>query len=114
MSNRSPDILLADMLEAIERIESFTVGMDGHAFEQDRKTIDAVVRNCEVLGEAASRLPEDFRKSHAEVPWHQAIGLRHRIVHEYFGVDLEIIWQIVQHDLPVLKARLVQILQKFA
>ena len=69
-------------------------------------TIDAVVRNLEVLGEAARQMPEDFVAKHPEVPWRTIAGLRNRIVHDYFGLDLEIIWQIISQDLPPLKAQL--------
>jgi uncharacterized protein with HEPN domain len=71
-------------------------------FTKDQKSIDAVVRNLEIMGEAANRLPDEFKESHSEIEWFKIVGLRHRIVHEYFGVDLEIIWQIVQKDLPEL------------
>ena len=65
-----------------------------------------MVRNLEVLGEAARQIPEDFAARHADVPWSKITGLRNRIVHDYFGLDLDIIWQIIRHDLPPLKAQL--------
>lgn len=106
MSPRPTELLIEDILEAIEKIESYTAGLDKHQFTQDDKTIDAVVRNLEIIGEAASRLPEDFKSSHDEISWHQITGLRNRIVHEYFGVDAEIIWQILRKDLPELNGKL--------
>jgi uncharacterized protein with HEPN domain len=72
----------------------------------DDKTIDAVVRNLEVIGEAARLLPQDFRESHPSIPWNQIAGLRNRIVHEYFGLDLEIIWQVVQSHIPPLESQI--------
>ena len=69
-------------------------------------TIDAVVRNLEVLGEAARQMPEVFIAQHPEVPWRVIAGLRNRIVHDYFGLDLEIIWQIISQDLSPLKNQL--------
>jgi len=102
MSKRPVNLLLADICEAIEKIAHYTAGMPFEVFIHDEKTIDAVVRNLEIIGEAANRLPEEFRESHSDIEWHKIIGLRNRIVHEYFGVDLEIIWQILHRDLPSL------------
>lgn len=78
-------------------------------FSKDRKTIDAVARNLEIMGEAANRLPDEFKEIHSDVEWYKIVGLRHRIVHEYFGVDLQIIWRILQKDLPELRRSLSQI-----
>ena len=94
------------MLERSARIERFVVGVDRDAFLRDEKTADSVVRNLEVIGEAASRLPHAFRQQHATVPWRQIIGLRHRIVHDYFDVDLDLVWTIVRSELPALVAQL--------
>jgi uncharacterized protein with HEPN domain len=93
----------------MERIESYTSSISFDEFSKDQKTIDAVVRNLEIIGEAANRLPEDFKQSHSEIEWHKVVGLRHRIVHEYFGIDIQIIWQILQKDLPALRQALSQI-----
>jgi uncharacterized protein with HEPN domain len=106
MPKRDPDLLVQDMVEAARKIELYTARLDQAAFLRDEKTIDAVVRNLEVIGEAARQLPEDFTKRHSHVPWNKIAGLRNRIVHDYFGLDLEIIWQIIHHDLPPLKAQL--------
>jgi len=91
------------MLERLDRIERFVQGMDLEGFLEDLKTSDSVVRNLEVIGEAASRLPRDYRDAHPGVPWHQVTGLRNRIVHAYFDVDLEIVWSIVETELPRLR-----------
>jgi len=103
MSKRPVDLLLDDICEALDRIGQYTSGMPSDVFLKDRKTIDAVVRNLEIIGEASNRLPVDFRNSHSEIEWQKVIGLRHRIVHEYFGIDLQIVWQILQKDLPSLR-----------
>jgi uncharacterized protein with HEPN domain len=87
-------------------IEGYTRGVNRDAFVADDKTIDAVVRNLEIIGEAAHRMPAECVTMYPGVPWQQIAGLRNRIVHEYFGLDLEIVWQIVERDLPQLKARL--------
>jgi uncharacterized protein with HEPN domain len=106
MPERDAELLIEDMLEALRRIDLYIAGMDHFAFLQDEKTIDAVARNLEVLGEAARQMPEAYVVSHPSVPWRKITGLRNRIVHDYFGLDLEIIWQILRNDLPPLKATL--------
>ena len=106
MPKRDPDLLVQDMLDAVRKVQLFTDGLDQASFLKDEKTIDAVVRNLEVLGEAARQLPGNFTSRSSDIPWNQIAGFRNRIVHDYFGLDLEIIWQIIQHDLPPLKAQL--------
>jgi uncharacterized protein with HEPN domain len=106
MPKRDPEVLVEDMVTAIRKIERYTDGMNQEQFRQDEKTADAVVRNLEILGEAARQLPEDFVVRHPNVSWRQIAGLRNRIVHGYFGLDLEIIWQVIRHDLPQLQAQL--------
>ena len=106
MSDRPVALLVEDMLERIDRIARYTRGLDHDAFVDDDKTVDAVVRSFEVIGEAARRLPSEFKASHAEIPWHQIAGLRNRIVHEYFDVDVDLVWEIVRTELPRLKVSL--------
>jgi uncharacterized protein with HEPN domain len=108
MSKRPISLLLSDMLDAIDRIEQYTKEMTFDEFSNDQKSIDAVVRNLEIIGEVANRLPDDFKEKHSSVEWYKVVGLRNRIIHEYFGIDLQIIWQIVHADLPSLR----QILSK--
>jgi uncharacterized protein with HEPN domain len=95
---------------AIQKIGRYTSQMDHDAFLKDELVIDGVARNLEIIGEAARQLPEEFRHNHAEVAWTQIAGLRNRIVHDYFGLDLEIIWEIIQHDLPEMEKQ-VRVLQ---
>ncbi|HZF11612.1 MAG TPA: DUF86 domain-containing protein [Thermoanaerobaculia bacterium] len=106
MPKRDPGLLIEDMLTAIQRVERYTYGLDRTLFQEDEKTVDAVVRNLEILGEAARQMPEDFAARHPGIPWRQIAGLRNRIVHDYFGLDLDLIWQILQNDLPPLRALL--------
>jgi uncharacterized protein with HEPN domain len=103
MSERDAQLLLADILSSIEKVERYIAHCDREQFLNDEKTIDAVVRNLEIIGEATRRLSDDFTRQHASIPWPQIAGLRNRIVHEYFGLDLDIIWNIVHDDLPRLK-----------
>ena len=103
MSKRDPLVLLEDILLAIQKIGRYTSQMDHDAFITDDLVVDGVARNLEIIGEAARQLPDEYKRAHTEIPWTQIAGLRNRIVHDYFGLDLEIIWQIVQHDLPELE-----------
>ncbi len=80
--------------------------MDQDEFLNDEKTIDAVVRNLEIIGEATRQLPGDFRKRHIEIPWREISGVRNRIVHDYMGVDLQIIWHIINSELDTLKQQI--------
>ncbi|MBI4026057.1 MAG: DUF86 domain-containing protein [Verrucomicrobia bacterium] len=109
MSKRLPELFLQDIREAIGKIERFTQGLDQEKFKVDEKTVDAVVRNLEIIGEAARHLAGDFATKHPQIQWRKIVGLRNRIVHDYFGLDLEIIWEIVCSDLPGLKAELEKI-----
>ena len=109
MSKRPVDFFVNDIRESIDRIGEYTRGMSLEDFAKDQKSIDAVARNLEIMGEAANRLPDEYKESHSEIEWFKIVGLRHRIVHEYFGVDLEIIWRILQKDLPELRRSLSQI-----
>lgn len=110
MSKRPIDLLLNDIRQAIDRIEQYIKNLSFDAFSDDQKSVDAVVRNLEIIGEAASRLPDEFKEKYSEIEWYKVVGLRHRIVHEYFGIDLEIIWQILQKDLPELRQKIIRIM----
>ena len=111
MSKRPIDLLLNDICQSIDRIEQYIQNMSFDAFSNDQKSIDAVARNLEIIGEAANRLSDEFKEQYSEIEWYKVVGLRHRIVHEYFGIDLEIVWQILHKDLPELKRRLTQIMK---
>lgn len=105
--SRSAELLVQDILDRIARIERAVGGFDRARFLSDEKTIDAVVRSLEVIGEAASRLPAAFTETRGDIPWKRIVGLRHRIVHAYFEVDLDLVWTIVVQELPELQRRLV-------
>lgn len=106
MSERSDDLLLADLREALHRISTYTSGMTYEAFAEDSKTQDAVIRNLEILGEATKKLSENLRAEHPEIPWTKMAGARDRLIHHYFGVSLQIVWQIVTVELPALATQL--------
>ena len=88
---------------------SFKKGMSLDKFKNDIKTIDAVIRNIEIIGEAAKYIPTEVRLKHIEIPWKEIIGTRSKVIHEYFGVDVSILWQTVTEDLPKLKIQIKQI-----
>ena len=106
MQSRSWQFRIDDIVEAINKIERYTNGIDFAAWQNDEKTVDAVIRNLEVIGEASSRLPMEVQEQYEDVPWGMMKGIRNILAHEYFGIDLEIIWKTVKKDLPILKKRL--------
>lgn len=108
MSSRTPRIFLDDILSAVDKIERYSRGMTREEFAQQDIVIDAVLRNLEVIGEAASNIPEDLRERYAHIPWRRIIGLRNIVIHAYFDVDLAIIWQIIQVNLPSTKKDLIE------
>jgi len=89
MSRRDWKLFINDILECTEKIESYLSGVSYGDFMKDDKTKDAVVRNLEVIGEAANKIPEDIQKRYSDVPWPEIIGLRHRLIHGYFIVDYD-------------------------
>lgn len=91
---------LLHILDSIMLIESFTSLLSFGEFEKDRKTIDAVIRNFEIIGEASSKLPKEFRDKYPEVPWESIIGLRNVLIHDYFGVDINAVWRTSSRDSP--------------
>ena len=86
MSKREAPLLLQDINESIKKIKSYTIGMSFEMFQNDDKTIDAVIRNFEIIGEAANRIPDEIKEKFNNVNWHRIRGFRNRIVHDYMGV----------------------------
>ena len=109
MSKRDPALLIEDIIESSRKILDYTSGMSFDEFTADGKTVDAVIRNFEIIGEAANRLPEDFKQEHSTVDWHKIRGFRNRIVHDYMGIDYSIVWEIKNNFLPPLITTLEQI-----
>jgi len=102
MSKRDIILLLDDMLQSAKKIKQYTNGLDFDSFMSDDKTVDAVVRNFEIIGEAANRIDPDFRDQNPDIEWKRIRGFRNRIVHDYFGIDYEIVWDIVESYLDEL------------
>lgn len=107
-------LYLDDILEAIHQIRTYMAGLDEKAFATDRKTQDAVIRNLEIIGEAAGNLPEQFQKTAPEIDWRKIKGLRNILIHEYFGINLPIIWDVVQNKLGSLETVCQKLLEKAA
>lgn len=101
-SGRDWKLRVTDILSCIEKIQSYTAGMSYEQFRQDERTIDAVVRNFEIIGEAAGYIPETIQEKYPELVWLEMRGMRNIMIHEYFGVSLPIIWRTITHDLGPL------------
>jgi uncharacterized protein with HEPN domain len=106
MPRRGDAEFVSDIGEAIGRIERYTEGLEYDAFLEDIKTQDAVMRNLEIVGEAVKRLSAEFRKTHKGIRWPDIAGMRDRLIHDYFGVNWDIVWDVVRNKLPELKAAL--------
>jgi uncharacterized protein with HEPN domain len=109
---RDYKVYFEDIAEAIRKIRFFTKGLSLESFRLDVKTFDAVIRNLEIIGEAIKRVPEEIRSKYMDVEWKKIAGLRDILAHEYFGVDVEIIWDIIQNKLPVLEEQIKQMLEE--
>jgi uncharacterized protein with HEPN domain len=106
-------VFLQHIRDAISRIEAYTVG-GRRAFLADTMVQDAVIRNLEVVGEAVRHLPPELRRQQSRIPWRSITALRNVLIHEYFGVDLEIVWRVVERRLPALKRHVALMLKDSA
>ncbi|MEM3479047.1 MAG: DUF86 domain-containing protein [Candidatus Bathyarchaeia archaeon] len=102
---------LQDILDSIKDIEEFTRNMDFEDFARDKKTINAVIRSIEVIGEAAKHIPKSVRDKYPSIPWKKMAGMRDKLIHEYFGVDVKILWKTIKKDIPPLKPLIENILE---
>jgi uncharacterized protein with HEPN domain len=110
MSERTDRDSLSDLQEAIRRIADYTAGMTDETFSADIRTQDAVIRNLEIIGEATKNLSEELRAKHPLLPWKSMAGVRDRLIHHYFGVNLDIVWQIISAELPQVASQVEKIL----
>ncbi len=108
---RNYRLYVEDILECIGKIAAYINGMSFEKFSRDEKTIDAVVRNFEIIGEAAGQLPKDIKGKYAEITWREMIEFRNIIIHEYFGISLKIMWDIIKNELPPLELKIKTILK---
>ncbi len=99
---RVHDDYLRDMLDNAEKAQGFVKGMKFEDFFKDEKSIYAVVRALEIIGEGAGKIPEDVRAANPEIQWREIAAMRNKLMHEYFGVNMKVVWRTVQEDLPLI------------
>lgn len=108
---RDYKLYLDDIIEAAKRIEKYTKGLTLEKFKKDNLVLDGVVRNLEIIGEAVKNIPTNVKDKHPDIEWKKIAGLRDILAHEYFGIDIEILWDIVENKLPDLKKELSRLLK---
>jgi len=108
---RNYKLYLDDILEATERIEKYSKGFTLEKMKKDSLVVDGVVRNLEIIGEAAKNIPANIKERYSDIEWKKIAGLRDILAHEYFGVDLEVLWDIIEHKIHILKKRVAGILK---
>lgn len=106
MSEREWRFYVSDMIGFCEKVQAFTQGQQQAQFVADSMRFDATVRNLELIGEAASHIPQDVRSAHPTIPWRMLIATRNQLIHGYLGLDNDVLWSIVQTDVPVLLQQL--------
>lgn len=104
---------IQDIHDAIRDIKSFVKELDYNKFEKDQKTINAVIRSLEVIGEASKNISEEIKQKYPNVPWRGLAGMRDKLIHEYFGVDTEIIWKVVSEEIPEIESSMAKLFQDF-
>ena len=107
---RGYSLYLKDILATIDAIEGFIAGMNLATFQADDKTVSAVARKLEIIGEAAKQIPDDVRQNHPGVPWKEMAGMRDKLIHFYFGVDHQLVWKAIKERLPQIKPEIQKML----
>ena len=106
---RDHRLYLEDILEAVDRIGRYSKGMTFQRLKKDTLVLDGIVRNLEIVGEAAKNIPKQIKEKYPEIEWKKMAGLRDVLAHEYFGIDSEVVWDIVKNKLPILKNQMKRI-----
>ena len=109
---RDIQVYVEDIIEAINNIEKYTRGLTYETFAKDKKTVDAVIRNFEIIGEATKYIPGKIRKEYPQVPWKDMAGMRDKLIHGYFGIKLDVIWKTIKERLPAVKFLMEEALKK--
>jgi uncharacterized protein with HEPN domain len=109
MSERGAKLYLADIETSLGKIEQYTNRLSFEQFASNEQVIDAVVRNFEIIGEAVRNIPSEVKAMHADVPWEKMISMRNKVIHEYFGVDEEILWKTIKEDLPIFRGKIAKV-----
>lgn len=108
-TKRKSELYIDDIFDAIKKIENYTESFNFDNFSQDQKTIDAVIRNFEIIGEAAKNIPREMKKKYIQIPWSSMASIRNKLIHEYFGVNFKVLWKTIKEDLPDLKEKISEI-----
>lgn len=103
------DLVIEKMITLIEKVQTYCLNLNYDSFSQDNMLIEACVFNISQLGEISNKIDDKFEQAHPEIPWRQLYGLRNRIVHDYEGVNLKLVWEIIESDLPYLKKQLLKL-----
>lgn len=104
-------LYLDDILEAIAKIEKYTGGTSLEYFRKDDKTVDAVIRNFTIIGEAAKHIPQNIKKKYPDIPWKEMAGMRDKLIHEYFGIKYDVLWKTIKERLPEVRILLEEVLK---
>ena len=108
---RDYKLFIKDIVDAIESIEEFVAGMSYEEFKNDDKTVSAVVRKLEIIGEATKNIPDEIKERYPNLPWNEMAKIRDKLIHGYFSVDFEIVWKVIKEELPLLKPEIEKILR---
>ncbi len=109
---KDPKIFLSHILESIKTIEKHTKKITKETFSKDITIQDAVIRRIEIIGEAVKNLPLNYKGKHSEIEWREIAGMRDKLIHEYFGVNLNVVWRTINKDIPQLKKQILELLKK--
>ncbi len=112
MSKRELPLYLQDIIDCLNKIDSYVQSFSYEKFVNNQMVLDAVIRNFEIIGEAAKNIPNEVREKHPEIPWQKMISFRNTVLHEYFGIDIELLWQTIEEDVPGLAEKIQKILDE--
>ena len=112
MSEKDTLIFLEHILESIKDIDSFAKNISKQDLRTNKEKLNAIVRSIEIIGEATKNISDSFKEKHAQIPWRKITGTRDKMIHHYFGVDLDNVWEIIKEDLPKLKKQILELKEK--